>query len=57
VIIAIFAISILASTAAMIFVRPNPQNAPAEAEDRPFGPATRGEQNRPPLIYRSDDGQ
>ena len=57
VIVALFAVAIVASTLAMVFVRPNAGEAPVDVEDRPFGPATRGEQNRPPLIYRSGDGQ
>ena len=32
VIVAIFAVSIVASTVAMIFVRPNPQEAPADVD-------------------------
>ena len=57
VIVALFAVAIVASTVTMIFVRANAGEAPANVEDRPFGPATRGEQSRPPLIYRSGDGQ
>lgn len=57
VILAIFLISIVGSTTAVWLVRPIPGSAPVDIEDRPFGPATRGEQNRAPLIYRSGDGQ
>lgn len=57
VILAIFLVSIIGSTTAVLLVRPIPGSEPAAVEDRPFGPATRGEQNQAPLIYRGEDGQ
>ena len=53
VILAIALASILGSTAVVLLVRPLPGSQPADVGDRPFGPATRGEQHDAPLIYRS----
>lgn len=56
VLLAIILVSIVGSAATLLFVRPIPGSEPADANNRPFGPATRGEQNSAPLIYRSGDG-
>ena len=56
VVIAIFAVSIAGSWLAVYLVRPTPGARPADVTDRPFGPATSGERNDAPLIYRSADG-
>jgi hypothetical protein len=57
VILAIAAVSIIGSTAAVLLIRPVPGSEPAEVHNRPFGPATRGEQNSAPMIYRSADDE
>lgn len=57
VILAIFVVSILGSTLGVYLIRPVPGAAPADIEDRPFGPASRSDQNKTPLIYRSGDGR
>jgi hypothetical protein len=56
VLLAIILVSIVSSTAVVRFVQPRAGSEPAEVHNRPFGPATRGDQNSAPLIYRRGDG-
>ena len=56
VLLALILVSIFGSAATLMLVRPTPGSEPADVHNRPFGPATRGEQNSAPLIYRSGDG-
>lgn len=57
VVLAIFIISILGSTLALLIIHPVPGAEPVERENRPFGPATRGDQGSVPLIYRGANGE
>ena len=57
VILALFVVSILGSTLMVLLVRPIPGGEAADPENRPFGPATTGEQHSAPLIYRSGDDE
>lgn len=57
VVLAIFIISILGSTLALLIIRPVPGAEPVERESRPFGPATRGDQGAVPLINRGGNGE